>query len=235
MLTPKYKLPQAFIISLVSMLIMGSCSEILSPDIQLHTIAINSPSDSLYTSNNKVFFWWENDPDIEQYEFRITYFDNGNLILLLDSVTLDNKIEVDFAQEGIFDWQVRGVNEGSETNWIKQSLLIDRTAPDRATALAFDGDTLYAGLNDSLSWYSSDFQLNGITFPVQDSLLLYRKNDSITIASRVFFSEGSHRKFGISANSPSPLNGPGVYYWRIVSIDRANNRQTSNQFHFVVQ
>jgi hypothetical protein len=217
------------------LIFLSSCTEIFSPDITDHSLIVNSPSDSLYTSANTIAFWWEKDIDIEQYEFRLTYTTSGNLNLLLDTAFVGNTYNYAFASDNAYHWQVRGKNEGSETVWIERELFVDRTSPDKATATHMNGDTLATGATDTLQWFSADFPLNGTNHPVTDSLILYRKNDSLTIGGKWYFTATDPRMFQITATSPSPLNGPGTYYWRIVTIDKAGNRQTSDRFQFVVQ
>ncbi len=219
---------------LALLLTFASCSEFLSPDITQKAIVLNSPADSLYTTSS-ISFWWEKDPDIAQYQLRITKAAVGNLTLYVDTTLLTNAISYTFPQDAAYQWQLRGVNEGSVTAWTPRIFIIDHTAPDKATASQLDGDTIAPGATALLQWYSTDLPIDGIAYPVSDSLLLYRKNDSVTIGSRLYFGGSVPRSLPITATSPSPLNGPGTYYWRVVTVDRAGNRKTSDQFHFTVQ
>jgi hypothetical protein len=215
------------------LLTFASCSEFLSPDITNKVIVLNSPADSLYTASN-INFWWEKDTDIAQYQLRVTTATAGNLLLRVDTTLVTNTISYNFAQDAAYQWQLRGVNEGSVTAWTQRTFIIDRTAPDKATASQLDGDTIATGTTAFMQWYSTDLPIDGITYPVSDSLILYRKNDSITIGSRLYFSASAPRSLPITATSPAPLNGPGTYYWRVVTMDRAGNRKTSDQFQFTV-
>ncbi len=223
------------IICLLCMCFFPACSEILSPDISGKQITILSPSDSLFTSESSINFWWEKEELIEQYNFRMTYLSNGNLNLVMDTNMVSNSISVPALGDEIYYWQVQGENEGSETPWEVRTLIVDQTAPDKANAIHLNGDTLFSGMTDSLQWQSADYPIGGSSYPVSDSLILYRKNDSLTVGSSIFFEENDARKLVITANSPSPINGSGKYFWRVISIDRAGNRQTSDQFYFIVQ
>jgi hypothetical protein len=216
-------------------LLSASCSEILSPDISNTTITVNSPVDSLYTAETAISFWWEKDTDIEQYQLRITTAGSGNVTLLADTTLAANTVSYTFSQDNAYRWQLRGVNEGSETAWQEGLFFTDYTSPDKATALHLDGDTIATGATDSLQWYSVDYPIAGVTYPVADSLLLYRKNDSVTVGARYYFGIQAARSIAISATAPTPLNGPGKYYWKVVTIDNAGNRKQSDQFQFVVQ
>ena len=220
---------------LVVVFLFASCSEILSPDITDKSITVNSPVDSLYTGLGVVTFWWEKEDAIEKYEFRITNGSGGNINLVLDTSLIENSLAHAFFQDDVYHWQVRGKNEGSATDWIARDIFIDGTSPDKATAISFNDDTLLVGEIGSLAWYSSDYPLDGAIYPTTDSLYLYRKNDSVTIGAKFYFQENDPRDLPIASTAPSPLNGTGKYYWRVVTIDKAGNRQISDQFHFWVQ
>jgi hypothetical protein len=222
-----------FLFSLFTSLV--GCTEILSPDITTHTLTLNSPNDSLYTAASTLTFWWEKDPDIEHYQLRITTQTSGSLTLIQDTTLVANTYSHAFTQDNAYTWQVRGVNEGSETDWHTGTLYIDQTTPDKATATHMHGDTLQSGNTATLEWYSTDYPLAGTTYPVKDSLYLYRKNDSTEIAAKWYYNTIDPRTLAITATTPSPMNGPGTYYWRIITIDQAGNRQSSDQFRFTVQ
>ena len=213
----------------------ASCSEILSPDITDHELEVNSPGDSTFTSNSSVTFWWEDDVDIEQYEFRVTYGPIGSQSLVVDTTLLTNSFTRSLTSDQAYSWQVRGKNEGSVTPWVYRTIFIDETEPDKATATAWDGDTMISGNSATLTWYSTDFPLGGVAYPVADSLLLYRRNDSTTVGGKWYIEAGEAKEFSLSSTAPSPMNGPGTYYWKIVSIDKAGNRRASDLFRFSVQ
>lgn len=218
------------------LLLLGwGCQEIVSPDISNLQLTINSPADSLYTAEQTISFWWEADADVEQYQFRITEGVNGNVFLVLDTLMANNQLGLTFAGEGIFDWQLRGVNSGTESAWQSRSFILDRTAPDKATALNMDGDVLIGPASDSLVWASTDLAVSSRTFPTRDSLLIYRRNDSTTVGAKYFFGEEDTRSLTITSSSPAPMNGVGFYYWQVITFDRAGNRKASDLFRFEVQ
>jgi hypothetical protein len=218
-----------------AILAASSCSEIFSPDISNHTLVINSPQDSLYQSSPNVAFWWEDDEDVSAYQFRLVQLFGGNQNLIMDSLLPGNSFSLSLEPNFAYQWQVRGQNEGSNTAWVGGVFWIDDTAPDKATALRMNGDTLASGQGDSLVWLSSDFPLDQIRYPVRDSLLIYRRNDSLNLGAAYLFDVQDPRVLPLTASSPSPFNGAGNYYWRVVTIDQAGNRQGSDLFSFVIQ
>lgn len=210
------------------------CSEIISPDISGEAITVNSPADSLYTSDQVISLWWEQNDDIENYNLRITTGPAGNLTLLVDTLMVANNVAYSLEADARYDWQVRGVNEGTETPWVARTFVIDQTSPDKATALNLNGDTLSGAASDTLRWQSLDLPIDGLRFPTTDSLVIFRKNDSTQVGAMLFFDEADSRELPVTASSPSPLNGIGTYWWKVVSFDRAGNRNESGFFKFEV-
>ncbi|MEM7036793.1 MAG: hypothetical protein AAF570_07435 [Bacteroidota bacterium] len=217
------------------LLAYSSCTEIISPDISGETLTILSPVDSLHTDDTDISFWWELSEDVEQYQLRLTSGNTGNISLLLDTLMTANAVVFTLDPDHVYNWQLRGKNEGSETVWETGTFILDQTSPDKATALRMNGDTLNTGATDTIQWQSVDFPIDNLALPVRDSLILYRKNDSTTVGARIFFGEYEARELPITSTSPTPLNGAGTYYWKVVSTDRAGNRNESAQFKFTVQ
>lgn len=222
-------------IGLGLLLLVLGCREIISPDVSGVNLTVNSPADSLYTAEQTLSFWWEADADAEQYQLRITKGTNGNVFLLVDTMMLGNETSYSFADEGLYEWEIRVVNAGSESPWQPYSFAIDRSAPEKASALTFDGDTLSTSGTGILRWESSDVPLDNLLFPTRDSLLLYRRNDSTEVGARLFFDETAPREQAISSSSPNPINGVGEYFWQVVTFDRAGNRKTSDLFQFEIR
>jgi len=226
--------PNLFLLALACLLGAG-CSEIFSPDISDQPIQLNSPVDSLYSAETNLSFWWEQNSDVEGYELRITQGNAANLALLVDTSLVTNAIEYSFADEGLYQWQVRGVNNGSETAWSERSFILDFTLPEKALAVSFEDDTLTAGNAGSLQWSSLDFPVSGNLYPTTDSIRIYRRNDSTSIGARYFFDETDSRSLDFDSGSPLPFNGPGTYHWQVVSFDRAGNAQVSDFFKITIQ
>lgn len=225
---------QLILLALACLLGAG-CTEIFSPDIGNQSIQLNSPADSLYSSETEVSFWWEQDSDIESYALRITQGNAGNLSLLVDTTLTTNAIEYSFTDEGIYQWQVQGVNNGSETAWSDRSFILDFTLPEKALALTYLDDTLLPGDTDALQWSSLDLPIDGTLFPTTDSIRLYRRNDSTSIGARYFFDEDDARSLDFNATSPLPFNGSGTYHWQVVTFDRAGNEKLSDFFKITIQ
>lgn len=213
----------------------SACSEFISPDISSKSILLHSPADSLFTSSETISFWWEKDDAIERYHLRITSGPSTNVTLVLDTLMVTNTLSLSFTPDVAYNWEVYGKNEGSETPHISRHFFIDQTTPEKATAAGLDGDTISGGSPDTLRWLSNDYPLSGTSFPVADSLIVYRRNDSATVGAKYFFADSLPKQLAFSSTNPAPFNGSGTYYWRVLTIDRAGNKKMSDYFRFVIQ
>lgn len=219
----------------VWMLAQMGCQEIFSTDITGREVSVNGPADSLFTSDELVQFWWEADPDIEKYELQLASPDFNTGILVFDTLLLDNVTNIWFDPDWAYTWRLRGVNEGSESDWTTGTFFVDQTAPNKATALSMDGDTLAIGATDTLRWQARDLPLNDMAaaFEVRDSLYVSRVNDSTEFVIQLANALGDAQA-RLIGGADIPTSDPGDYWWRVVTIDRAGNRAESALFHYYI-
>lgn len=216
-------------------LLGGGCSDFISKDVTDTVVVVNSPADSLYSAGTTVSFWWEGNADVERYQLRVTQGGNGNTTLVMDTMLVVNDLLVEFSPNHAYQWQLRGVNEGSNTEWVGGWFLIDQTAPEKATATGLNGDTVLVGGSGILRWESADLAIEGVRHGVADSLLLYRRNDSTLVGARFYYPIGAARSLVVNTAGPAPINGAGTYSWRVVTFDAAGNRKVSDRFQFILQ
>lgn len=216
------------------LLLTAGCSQFISVDISSNTVNLYGPADSSYTSQGLKQFWWEEDVDVERFEIQVVTPDFQNPFLVFDTVMVGNTLEVEFT-EGVYAWRIRGVNEGSETQWTERTFVVDQTAPLVPTGIYPVGDTLDGTFTafDTLRWSSQDPPIDGFTFYVTDSIYLYQRNDS-TIVSQRFY-----REFGTPAileiDLQNGLSGSGNYWWQIISFDQAGNKRNGGLHRFYLR
>jgi hypothetical protein len=222
----------ALLLTFATLLLGTGCSEILSADISQDSVVVLGPSDSIFTQTPSVLFWWEENRDIEKYRFQVANPTFDNPVTLADTTVIAQMLTMSL-EPGQNIWRIKGVNEGSETVYIIRVLFVDQSAPDKATATHLDGDTIAVGDADSLRWTSRDQPIEGIRYPVADSVYLSLVNDSTR------YQEGALVNFGESRAYPAEDGGgllaSGKYWWYLVTVDKAGNTRRSNTFSFVVQ
>ena len=220
------------LLALAAMLGGTGCSEILSADISQDSVVVLGPADSTFTQSASVLLWWEENRDIEQYRLQVANPTFDAPSQLIDTTLIAQTLTLSL-EPGQNTWRIKGVNEGSETEFVTRVVFVDQSDPDKATATHLDGDTIAVGDPDSLRWTSRDQPIEGIRYPVADSVFLSLVNDSTR------FQDGVLLDFGQGGTHPAEddagLLASGKYWWYVVTMDKAGNTRKSNLFSFVIQ
>ena len=209
-----------------------SCSEFLSPDVSGVVLKINSPSDSLFSRPKLLSFWWEADRLAEAYRIQVVEPDFNTPSLLLDTLIIGNRLDINL-DEGLYAWRLRAENAGSISTYITRTLVLDQSPPIGAISLSPLDSSVVNPQGLTLRWQSQDFPLAGYSFPVRDSVYLYRLlgNARLPLSSyHVGFNE-------IREIQPGTLVTPDSadYLWEITTFDRAGNASSGASFVFFVR
>lgn len=104
-----------------------SCSDIIEPNISKQTINVLTPVDGYKSANTGLVFWWEALKGAEKYNLQIvkpSFISIQNLIL--DTNITDNKYSFSLLP-GTYQWRIRAMNNGSNTDYVTRTLTIDST------------------------------------------------------------------------------------------------------------
>lgn len=105
-----------------------SCKDFIEKDIHKKTVVLLSPADGFVTYSLTQTFWWEEVDGAEQYTLEIVKPDFSSVQqLILDTLITKNKFGFTFLSPGNYQWRVRAINNGSETEYSVRSLKIDST------------------------------------------------------------------------------------------------------------
>ena len=146
-----------FIIILVEVLFLGSCTLILEEDIQNQIVLLNSPGDGFETYMSSQTFWWESVNGAMSYNLQIVNpgFENPNF-LLLDTNLTKTKFYYSL-NPGNYEWRVMAYNSAYTTQYSKRSLTITET-PDltgQVIVIKTPGNNLQTNISALFfSWYS---------------------------------------------------------------------------------
>ena len=227
--------PVSFVFILI--LLFSSCTEFLSQDVSEVFLIINSPKDSLFIAQQTVTFWWEEQDQVEAYRLQLLEGDPANPFVLIDSLIQDNRLAVNL-YEGRFFWKLRAENESSESAFQSRFFVIDTTSPFPAT-LQYPPD--HASLNRDadlleLRFESRDQPISGISYPVKDSILLFKISDQTRSLVESFMVEENGLKqiplAGIIEQYLEPDNT--AFEWEIITTDQAGNVYANPSFHFSI-
>ncbi|MFI5219068.1 MAG: hypothetical protein ACHQNT_06230 [Bacteroidia bacterium] len=106
---------------------LSGCDDFIEPDIENKTISIISPPDSFTSSVSTQTFWWEELEGAEEYNLQIVRgtFSYVQQFVLDTTITL-TKFQYSLLP-GMYEWRVRGENNGGNTSYFTRTLTIDST------------------------------------------------------------------------------------------------------------
>lgn len=216
-------------LSVFVLLCCNACSEFISPNVKDEKLIVNSPKDSLFSSQNRVTFWWENNTKAENYHIQIASPDISNPLNVIDTLTLD-KTYIHTFEEGRYEWRIRIENNGSQSAYQKRTFVIDNTPPITPNILSpLDSTYIDANTAFSLEWESLDYPIQDISYPTKDSVYLYRVlGTELYPVSRHFIDFNQSKTWEIS----SYLNPNKAYVWKVKAFDKSGNGKEGNEYRF---
>ncbi|MCD4665383.1 MAG: hypothetical protein K8R68_08930, partial [Bacteroidales bacterium] len=182
-------------------------------------IQLLAPPNFDTTNNTEIQFKWALLYNATDYNFQL-YFQNDKLLttnLIYDTISLDLS-----EGDGSYSWEVRGQNEFSNTAYSNRSLFIDTTPPNKPNLIlpAFN-----AVLPDSIVNFQWD-RGNNSGSSIRDSLY---------VSTDLLMSNIVRSVYLLNSNYSDSL-GPGEYFWRVRSIDKAGNKSLySNIRNFTIE
>ncbi len=110
------------------LILLFACrKDFIVEDIKDKTLTVNAPADNTTTSNNSVTFWWELLDGAEKYNIQIVKPNFASVQqLVTDTNVTGNKLTLSLTP-GIYQWRIKGVNNGGSTAYQTYNLKIDTT------------------------------------------------------------------------------------------------------------
>ncbi|MEL6697768.1 MAG: hypothetical protein AAFP89_16110 [Bacteroidota bacterium] len=216
------------------------CIEFISVDISQVEVPILAPKDSLYIAENQITFWWEENVDAESYGFQLASPGFDNPLSVVDTSLVGNLHELTLG-EGRYAWRVRIENESSTSAFISRKIFIDQTPPTQPILLFPLNDQLLSLASDDLTlqWTSQDVPLDGVVFPVVDSVFLYLNSttrDNLLQVWELPSLGTSSLPIKMLLETLPNLKDTSNYVWQILSKDQAGNRTqiTEGKFRLIL-
>lgn len=181
-------------------------------DITQQSIHLISPKSFDTTNLSTVLFQWESLPDADMYTFRLSY--NGNLVFEHQLSQDSMLININHG-EGTYIWMVRGENQYYNTAFFSRSLTLDTIPPGMPELVIPLNNTTFADSIVNFGWERTG---TSIAF-VNDSLLV--SSDSLMSTSVI--------KLRTSQTWTQEVLSAGTYYWKVKSIDAANNQSVFSE------
>lgn len=190
-----------------------------SGDLSNQFVALAAPDNQAFLNTGEVDFLWQRLSDAETYRLQVASPDFSNSTFIILDVNTSEDFYAASLDEGTYRWRVRGENENSIGPYTSRDLTIDLTEPTAPDLISpSHGDTIIPPA--TLTW---DVDVTSI----MDTLYLYP--DSLQ----------SDPFFQISTTASSYFYDdvtPGIFFWRVRSIDAANNTSAFSETRkFVVE
>ena len=211
------------------MLFTVACTEFLSQDVSEVFLAINSPRDSLFITEETITFWWEAQESVEAYRLQLLEGNPDNPYVLIDSLLIDNRLTANL-YESRFSWKLRAENEASESGFQERFFVIDTTAPLPATQFYPPDGTVLNKDTDTLSlhFFSRDQKISGISYGVKDSVLLFKESVQGDLLIANFGLAVGEKSVSLSGLIETYLGADTTFFsWQIITTDRAGNVRTN--------
>jgi hypothetical protein len=102
------------LLSAAALLLLGSCKDIIQPDIGKKQVNLLAPGDQYTSKNYTINFWWDEIENASAYRLQIVTpnFDSIGA-LIADTLVQSNKFAFNL-EPGSYQWRVRAENSGSQ-------------------------------------------------------------------------------------------------------------------------
>jgi len=206
-----------------------SFTMVSSDDLAIQTVFLNSPSQDLYTNRDVVILTWDNIQAAETYNLEVDKTIQGNTVtdfqigdLTSNNYTLNSSV---LAEDAIYTWKIKAVNENSETAFSSRRILLDSQTPNQPLLSSPDIDETISDTVDFL--WSIGTDSGEVKSPV---------SSVIEIAVDINFVNIIQTETVNVTSRQIVFSSTGEYYWRVRAIDQAGNESVSSEIRkFTVQ
>jgi hypothetical protein len=190
----------------------NSCTkDFIEQNITGQTIQLMAPANGLQSATDAQIFWWNSLDGAEQYELQIVKGSFSYVVrLMLDTVITTNKFNYTL-YPGSYQWRVRGMNNGGNTQFSTFSLTIDSNTNMSAQVviLVSPANNIYTNA------LSNTFKWDSVFGAIDYRLEIINNNTSATVLDTALKKEAFTQSLS-----------PGAYTWEV----RAENSDGTSAF-----
>ncbi|WP_457617873.1 hypothetical protein [Lutibacter sp.] len=181
--------------------------------IENNTVELIVPEDALITNNSTHLFQWNPIENADEYSIQVLQNDGTNTVIF-DITTTQTEKEITL-QDGAYLWQVKAMNEYSETAFSERTILIDTQTPNTPELIAPVNE--HTQLEKIIHFEYSRILNEGST--EIDSLFVYADENltGLTLKAEVI-NNNHYQEFEVS-----------TYYWYVKSYDKAGNESNQSE------
>lgn len=201
-----------WVIALVVGIAFYSCTkDFVDKNINNQAIQLMAPGNGISTAIQSQTFWWNQLNGADQYELQIVRGNfNTILQLVVDTVTSNTKYTCTLLP-GAYQWRVRGMNGGGNTQYTTYSFTIDS-----ATTMSGQTVVLVSPLNGSYSGKSANtFVWDSIVGATKYVVQIINQSTAVIVVDTTF------RGSSLTRSLPN-----GIYTWQV----SAQNASSSSPY-----
>lgn len=212
------------VVLLISVSTIGCKKDLFIKDISEKNIVLISPGNGVSLKSQTVTFIWDEMEDATSYRFRLAtpQFDSIKL-LLIDSVSKNNTIAFTLSP-GVYEWQIRGENDGYQSPYSTFKINIDSTSSLEGFQLVLSSpkDSLFTNSSSPIFSWEKISLASEYNFKIVEGTDFEKGNlftSTITTSSN-------------SMSLSKPLEN-GSYIWGVNAENEASKTLFSKRFvHF---
>ncbi|MBN1339749.1 MAG: hypothetical protein JXA03_10525 [Bacteroidales bacterium] len=177
-------------------------------DISGEIVQLLSPADHDTTAQTQQLFQWQELYNADDYNFQLYYSSTKILSQVAEAGQMTATLS---AGNGAYRWEVRGQNDFSNTAYYGRDIFLDTTPPAAPVPeMPLNGEVLA----DSLITFQWTREGASGGSSIKDSLYIYSDQQMLNIIRNLFLAQTAYQD----------SLGPGTFYWRLRSIDKAGNK-----------
>jgi hypothetical protein len=187
-------------------------------DLSGQSVALQSPSDNLYTNTAITIFNWKPIKVAEHYSFQLIKKANGGEQAVFQdddiktsSITLEASL---LAEDAEYLWKVKAINTTSETAFAERTFYLDTTVPNQPTLSSPNDKDTVAPSTVTFNW------ANGVDPGNIKSTI----TNTLEIATDNNFNNIVHTASTINNSLQYEFTSKDTYYWRVIAKDKASNK-----------
>jgi hypothetical protein len=166
------------------------------------------PNNNFYTSKQKIRFKWQSVEKATKYIFEVRK-NNENGELVSTQTVFADTLSAIFPQ-GIYCWSLQALNLISASQISSRIFTVDTVAPGNPTLVSPDDKDTIWNKDVVLIWRRPSSSLS----PISDSVLISTDSTFRKVDEAVFVD---------STTYTMATNDPGMYFWKVRSLDAAGN------------
>jgi hypothetical protein len=189
-------------------------------DISKQKVQLESPKSNTFSNLLTQTFQWTSLYLADRYTLEI--WQGGNVLDTKSNIT-KNSISYTFSSQGTYQWRVYGQNSNTNSqNSDFNILTIDTVTPGTPVLKSPADKSTFASTIVTFSWTRTD------TTASSENIVIYSDSGQTVLKNFITTLQ--------SYTHPDTLKTPGNYFWKVRSVDNANNySEFTKLFKFTIQ